>query len=71
MKDDKQKIIFYIDKEYPTPKEVSTYLDMFNIMDKNNIFILGKEVHVELLGRWRIVDYVHAIVGKLKRWLCK
>ena len=71
MKDNKRKIAVYIDKEYPTPTEVVSYLELFDAMNRNDIFICSKNERVELLGRWRVADYVHAIVGKLKRWLCR
>lgn len=65
----KRWFIVYTEGLYPVDFE--KFKEMLGDPSKVNWYIFPSEYvkKVELIGPWRLSDYIHALVNKIKRWL--
>ena len=69
IKIDKKWLIIYTEGLYPA--EFDKFKKMLGDPMKVRWYVFPSEYvkKVELIGRWKLSDYVHLIVKKIKRWL--
>jgi len=65
----KRWLIIYTHNLYPADFE--KFKEILGDPMKVNWYVFPSEYvkKVEFIGRWKIVDYIHAIANKIKRWL--